>query len=225
MKVSTLVIGMEYSYVFGQCTGSRIDSNKMFELLKPYSSSIILLQDSNATKENVVKAWKTVMDADLTIIYYSGHGGSERFETTGPEEIDGKDEYLCLEDTYLLDNEIWQLLQQSKGRVIFIADCCHSETMFRSPGFSFTLSQKLLSAGSERAPLNLQMWSGCADNTYSYGDSTGGELTKRLLKYFNANMTYDELWDKLQSDQSLKRYEIIKRTKLGIDFGDKKIFT
>ena len=183
-----VVIGMEQSRYAGACTGSKYDSSRMFALLSKYTSNITLLQDDKATKASVVKAIKDAIagaDYGLAIIYYSGHGGSDPFPDTKLEdEVDGKDEYLCLYDTFLRDNEIWQMISQSHGRVFWITDSCHSQTQFRNPVFRINPPLSFDHTLIEKQNFSMLCWSGCPDNTYSYGTSSGGGFTHPLLRHF-----------------------------------------
>lgn len=75
-----------------------------------------------------------------------------------------------------------------------------------------------------RSAVNMLCWSGCPDNTYSYGSSDGGEFTNTLLAYFSKSDTYAQLWDKIKSDKSLKKAEIVQETVIGEDFRSMKVF-
>lgn len=233
-KCSVVIVGVENSGVFGKCDGSETDAYNMAKLLGQYSSDLTFLINGSATVQNVRSAFEKAVKSDLAIIYYSGHGGSQRFEDTGIEEVDGKDEFLCLYDGILRDNDIWDITGKSKGRVFEIFDCCHSETMFRVPGIKFRKVNtpikrltKLVSdfIGKIKKPAsqektislgqNLLVWSGCPDNTYSYGSSDGGKFTNTLLKHFKKELTYSQLWSLIKADQSLKRFEQVQSTKIG----------
>lgn len=221
-KVSILVVGEEKSKFAGNCPGSEKDARGMASLFKDYSQDITVLLNENATVDNVKNELAKIIKSDLAILYYSGHGGSKRFIDTGPDEDDGKDEFLCLYDDYLKDNEIWNITSKSNGRVFEIFDCCHSQTMFRIPGF--VPKELAMPRGFEGTPVNLLVWSGCPDNTYSYGSSAGGQFTNTILKYFNPSDTYDGLWRKISSDINLKKYEKVQKTILGSFPEENKIF-
>lgn len=218
-KVSVVVIGMERSKFAGPCPGAHTDAIRMRETFRGWYEDVVLLENEAATKEAVVAAMKKAAEADFMILFYSGHGGSEVFQTPGPEEVDGKDEFLCLYDTYLRDNDIWSIISKCKGRVWLIFDCCHSETMFRSIGFKMKMVED--SAFAKDTEMSMLCWSGCADNTYSYGDSSGGEFTSSILRNMFYDKTYDEVWKILEHDEILMSYERIKRTKIGNKFDGK----
>lgn len=222
-----VVIGMENSRFAGSCPGAKYDSDRMFSLIKKYTQNTILLQDSNATRENVRHAISTSIEksnSGLFILYYSGHGGSSPFPDTGIEEDDGKDEYLCLYDNYFRDNEIWALISKAKGRIFCVFDCCHSRSIFRNTNLTLTQVMPLSQTWWEDGGVSMQCWSGCPDDTYSYGSEYGGQMTNTILKYFKGSLTYDEIWNLVEKDSTLKMFEEVQRTKMGRDFGASKVF-
>lgn len=214
---SVVVIGMEKSKVYGNCPGAQFDSDRMYQFFKAKFDDVVLLQNNRATKSAVLAALNNAAKADFTIVFYSGHGGSDPFPDTDiKNETDGKDEYLCLYDSYLRDNDIWKIISTKNGRTWMIFDCCHSETMFRSAG----VNMKMIGAMpfSMSSSINMLCWSGCADNTYSYGDSGGGQFTNALLADYRNGITYDEWWNKMRRNEELCRYQLIKKTKIGFGF-------
>ena len=216
-----LVIGVENGYA-GKCEGCLLDYKNMTTLIRPYANKLVTMEDSQATKKNVVEAMKEGVKHELFILFYSGHGGST-YASNDKTETDGKDEFMCLYDQGLLDNDIWNIIKESKGRVFLMFDCCHSATMYRTP-LTFVRQMKLSASYNVSGPINMICWSGCPDSTYSYGSSSGGQFTNTLRKYFNKDMTYDQLWNKIESNSTLKQYEIVQRTIMGKNFGSNKIF-
>ena len=220
--VKAVVIGMENSHKYGSCPGAEFDANNMNFILS--RADIPTTKILNSKKNDAIRAMTEAVQSDLAIIYYSGHGGSQRFSDTGPDETDGKDEFLCMDDGLIRDNEIWNIICQARGRVFLVFDCCHSETMFRSAGFTMNMvSDVALPLGAD-GPVGMICWSGCADNTYSYGSSSGGELTNCIRRHLNKDSTYASLWDAVSKDAVLKQHEIVKKHTLGIQFEEKRIF-
>lgn len=132
-----LCVGMEFSSRFGSCPGCALDARNMAYLFsKEYGYSGKVLISGEATKYAVVKAlMEGVMatpEDGMFIFCYSGHGGQEYLGGYEPGEADKPDEYLCLYDSYLLDDAIWDILSRCKGRVFMYFDACHSATMYRS---------------------------------------------------------------------------------------------
>ena len=219
-----IIIGVENGYA-GKCDGCLLDAKNMKNIIEPYASSLIYLPDNKATVSTVTKYLTEAVQHELCILFYSGHGGSTP-TSSDKTEADGYDEFLCLYDRGLMDNDVWNIIKNAKGRVMLMFDCCHSQSMFRSvQPFNFSRQLRKLSA-THNVSGNIDMicWSGCPDDTYSYGSSTGGELTNTIRKYFNKNLTYDQLWNKIESDKTLQKYEKVQRTLMGKNFGSTKIF-
>lgn len=71
---------------------------------------------------------------DYLTVYYTGHGCSVR-DKTG-DESDGYDEVLLFDDTYILDDQLSEIIKtQANGRtkVLLINDCCHSGSIWDLP--------------------------------------------------------------------------------------------
>lgn len=225
--VYAVVVGMEDSQFAGACPGAGLDADRMYALISKNAQDAILLKNEKATHSAVKSAIQNGIEKSKTglfILYYSGHGGSSPFSDTGIEEDDGQDEYLCLYDRYMRDNEIWSMISKSKGSIWIMVDACHSRTMFRSPAITLSSAMPLRATWNESGPITMQCWSGCPDDTYSYGSNTGGQFTNAFLRHYKANMTYGELWELIESDSVLKMYEKVQRTIMGKDFSGKAVF-
>ena len=220
-----VVVGMENSAYAGACPGAGYDAKRMKALLSRYTPHVTLLMDGEATKEAVMKAVNDgIAKSELFIYYYSGHGGSDRFADTGAEEVDGMDEYYCLYDTYMRDNDMWNMIKKSNGRVVLINDCCHSETIYRAPCITLRKAMSLSAEKDEEINFSMLCWSGCPDDTYSYGSETGGKFTNTLIDNYNYNKTYEQIWEVVSSDKALLRFEIPQETIIGEGFDGKLIF-
>lgn len=202
---AAVVIGVERGK-YGDCPGAVADSHRMANLLKNYTSNVTLLQNQFATCGNVINALAKAASKDLLVVYYSGHGGQAG--RGDPSEADGKDEYLCLYDGSIYDNELWKIVNSAK-RTFLIFDCCHSETMYRA------IQARANQVSAMGQTPEMLCWSGCPDNTYSYGDSGGGKFTNALLKAYSAGKSYDEVWKDIEKSKSLARYQTPRRTKYG----------
>lgn len=216
---------MENSDIAGRCPGADLDAKRMFSLISLYSNYSNLLLNKEATKSKTLEELNEICrGSDLAILFYAGHGGSSKLKNPAPEEDDGKDEMIFLNDKVLIDDEIWNVISKASGRVFLIFDCCHSETMFR-----LKTPEKLLASGlrGQKTPLvDMLCWSGCADDKTSQGWINGGFFTNAILKHFHPDKTYDELWSLISSDVNLAKAEIVKRTILRPDseFIGKAIF-
>jgi len=223
-SVNYVCIGMETSARFGACPGCKLDSDRMHAFLKnTFGYTGVLLQSEQATKQNVTQAItqgiRNTPTGGLFILYYSGHGGQEKLNwgTTEPEGADEEDEYLCLYDTYMLDDEIWAFIAQSKCRIFLCFDACHSQTLFRSvkseiaqeQGLAIPLEDELVrSHGFELEPraipqeltdIDMLCWSGCLEKEYSYGSRLGGVMTNAILDEWKSSIRYLDLFNKVRS--------------------------
>ena len=136
-KVSYLCVGMENSKRFGECPGCELDAKRLYSLMKTrlgYEGTVLISDE--ATKSSVVKQLKNGIEGTpedgLFLFFYSGHGGQEVLGGKEPDGADRPDEYLCLYDTYMVDDEIWDVVSKCRGRVFMYFDACHSATMYRS---------------------------------------------------------------------------------------------
>lgn len=227
-KVTYLCVGMEKSKRFGDCPGCEVDARHLSALMTHmfgYKGDTLI--SDQATKAAVVEKLKAGLEGTgedgLFLFFYSGHGGQEYLGGKEPDGADRMDEYLCLYDSHMLDDEIWDLVCKCKGRVFLYFDACHSATMFktvgktartpdaanalavnpkelvRSSGFTFRLDRYIGAralSGERRQNPRLLCWSGCNEVEYSYGGSRGGYLTICVLNGFKKGISYGDLWTK-----------------------------
>lgn len=135
--VRFLCVGMETSKRFGECLGCGKDAERLTSLMRDgFGYPGYMLVSSQATKSAVVAKLREGIEATpedgLFLFFYSGHGGQERLGGKEPDGSDRDDEFLCLYDTYMLDDEIWDIVSTCKGRVFLYFDACHSATLYRS---------------------------------------------------------------------------------------------
>lgn len=201
-KVKLLSVGVEYSRYAGSLPGAASGARKIFSKIKPRCDYAKLLINDEATKSRVMYEMRNVCDSDLAIIIFNCHGGQRPGKQN---ESDGKDEFLGLYDQPLIDNEIWNIVLGAKGRVFFIFDSCHSESMFRN------IDNMILNERS--ANPDLLAWSSCSDDTVSYGNpTTGGFLIRTIAKKIRWYKTYVGLWKELSKSKQIAKYEKIKQT-------------
>ena len=238
-KKYAVIVGLDNSR-WGSCPGANLDSNNMLGMVSQFvdSNHIVKLNDGKATKFAVVKALqdqiaKTPEDG-IFVFTYSGHGGQMNASSTAKNEIDGKDEFLCLYDNYLIDNDLWDIFNKCKGKVFVVFDCCHSSTMFSLNGENketeedWKISETPFFKKFEgvRAPLKMFVISGCGEETVSWGDArNGGCLTSSLKRAFNKCLTYSEWWNKARNDSSFKSVKQVPiATRIGSFDLNAKIF-
>ena len=81
-----------------------------------------------------------------------------------------------------------------------------------------------VSRNGKKGQVSMLCWSGCPDDTFSYGSDGGGEFTNTMLEKFKRGQTYKELWEKIAEDKSLQAFEIVQETVVGRDFRDREAF-
>lgn len=106
-------------------------------LLKYYNfDKVILLLDHHATYQNVItniqQSMLELSDNGHFVFSVSSHGTT--IPDTSGDELDGRDEAICLYDRLLLDDNFRQLLHHAPigMKATIIADCCHSGSITRS---------------------------------------------------------------------------------------------
>ena len=240
-KKYAVIVGMEQSK-WGGCSGANKDSNTMLGLVSQYVNAdhTVKLNDKQGTCSAVRKALEDqiakVPEDGLFIFTYSGHGGQYAKSGSAKDETDGRDEFLCLYDGALIDNDLWTLFNQCKGRVFVVFDCCHSGTMFRLPGEQeegveeedrLPLEKPFFAKFENvRTAIRMLVVSGCGEETISWGDSAnGGVLTSSMKRAFNKCLTYREWWNKFKADPSFKKVKQVPIcTKVGAFDLNAKIF-
>ena len=230
VSATYLCVGMESSSRFGACPGCKKDAESLSALMAGkfgYTGETLISE--KATKAAVVQKLKDGLAATpengLFLFFYSGHGGQEYLNGQEPDGADQPDEYLCLYDTHLLDDEIWKLVSTCRGRVFLYFDACHSATMYRSvsserrirssdpnvavalgvsekdlvksKGFAFHPERFVTGSAmsTSRNAVRLLCWSGCKEAEFSYGGTGGGVLTLSVIGNWNPGCTYGTLWD------------------------------
>ncbi|WP_166822075.1 caspase family protein [Thalassoroseus pseudoceratinae] len=108
------------------------------------SNNVRTRTDRRVNKGEIKSGWKWLLRGaqagDCLIFHFSGHG-SYTVDKDGDEEGDRRDELLCLydmdwddEESYLLDDELWEMTQEIPDGVLLtiLLDCCHSGTGTRA---------------------------------------------------------------------------------------------
>jgi len=161
-----------------------------------------VLLNNAVTKNNVKNAMEKMLTGskagDIMVITYSGHGTS--VVDSQNDEIDGKDEAICLYDGLLLDDEIRAIFDKlpKDVKLTFISDSCFSGSVTRSflnamNDFSFYSKPKYMPPKNDDEALRLMMLpvlksfaysekdmnhlliSGTDDKSYSYDANINGK--------------------------------------------------
>ena len=217
-KVSYLCVGMENSKRFGECPGCELDAKRLSSLMKTrlgYEGTVLISEE--ATKSTVVKQLKKGIEGTpedgLFLFFYSGHGGQEVLGGKEPDGADRPDEYLCLYDTYMMDDEIWDVVSKcrsvasdlsksagpKRSKRVATALALNENAFVESKGFTFKPEKFVRATPLEvttRSSTRILCWSGCKEEEYSYGGNNGGTLTISVIKSWEDGISYDSLWEK-----------------------------
>jgi len=92
---------------------------------------VILLVDAMATSEEFLSGISSLLSSagpeDKVVVFYSGHGDQSYPGSGGSEEPDSANEYLCLYDDEISDDQIASLVDSlAVSPVFFFFDACHS---------------------------------------------------------------------------------------------------
>lgn len=173
----------------GDCPGTDRDAAVVCTTLDRLGVPYLALANETATVEGVIAAAQAVgarvAPGGLLMLYFSGHGGQR---ATGDDEIDNRDETLCLWDGALLDDTVWDLLcKVPEGvRVWLVTDCCNSGTNYRAAPHDYASG---VSRWWRRQP-DLLHWGAAVDGTSAIGSWQGGFFTRALERAYKPGMTY-----------------------------------
>ncbi|MCE7980281.1 MAG: caspase family protein [Caldilinea sp. CFX5] len=124
----------------GQLAGCVNDATAMQAIAQScgYQSTLLLNEQATAAAvtEALGRAAQQLMDGDLLLLTYSGHGG--QIPDVNGDEDDGLDETWVLFDRMLIDDELYQLWSHfSAGvRIFMLSDSCHSGTVAKALYYS-----------------------------------------------------------------------------------------
>lgn len=143
-KIYGLIVGINKYPTINQLSGAVADAQAMYrfvmEKYRDLSPDIMLLTDEQATRANIINAFRNHLAkagaGDTAFFHFSGHGSREQ----APEEFriffpEGKNETLvCYDSRYaggfdLADKELAVLLHEldkKSPHIVVSLDCCHS---------------------------------------------------------------------------------------------------
>ncbi|MDD2241143.1 MAG: caspase family protein [Kiritimatiellae bacterium] len=197
-----ICVGIYKGSVYGTCLGADVDAIQDAELLKAIGyNDVRLILNEQATRQHIIDttyaACANLKAGDILYVKGSSHGGQQ----LNPAEDDGKDEYFCAADGPLVDNDIWRLLCQVPPgvRVVLAFDTCNSGSMYRAHDYAAAVQSRVLSEpviscyyrNAETFRGSLLYIGGCADGQLSWGDATGGTLSKVMRATAPRASTYD----------------------------------
>lgn len=141
-----LVIGIDRYQELRNLKGAAADANDIATALRSLNVDVALLTDAQVNRDAIFQSWRRMVErsasGDILILSIAGHGSQEKARHPNSES-DGRDEVFVLggftrarpgNAQRIFDDEFYELFSAvPKDRtIIFVADTCHSGTMFRS---------------------------------------------------------------------------------------------
>jgi uncharacterized caspase-like protein len=151
-----LVVGIDdYELPINDLHGAVNDAKDIATALdKSGADRVVLLTNKEVTRAALEGAWNGLLaeakEGDTLIFTYAGHGSQEPASENDPNESDALDENFPLAgyglkgnalSERIVDNDIAQWLKDAAAKnvhVIFVADACHSGTMYRAVSLGVT---------------------------------------------------------------------------------------
>jgi len=196
MAKRALLIGINYINTPNRLEGCIYDVIEMKSLIvDAYGfdpNTIVVLRDDDPvnmpTKARILQELRTlVANATSTtqlFLHYSGHG-TQLTDTTGTEEIDGKDECIVpcdyLSAGLIADDQINVIVKGVQGLGLAIFDCCRSGTIMDLPYTGITTGNQ-----SE----GFYCFSGCQDNQDAFEEVTSTQGSNTGLPQGAMTMTF-----------------------------------
>jgi len=218
-----LLIGCNYinvpdSRLYG-CINDIINIKHMLIDAYDYNiSNIIMLRDDKSdllpTRSNIITNITNVINESANYeelwIHYSGHGS--RIMDINKDEIDGKDEAIVpcdyQKEGFITDDDIFNIIKNSKCRTIIIMDCCNSgsicDLQWSFENNEDTFIKNMNPFHEIISNPNIFMISGCKDDEFSNdiydseNNQSCGALTSAFIKCLrdsNHNIVLLSLYD------------------------------
>lgn len=203
MVKRALLIGINYfntnTRLYGCINDVMAMNNLLIDAYGYNKTNICVLRDDNMsgydmpTKENILKELNKLVSLsnqdDEIWIHYSGHGSYIR-DTNG-DEYDGRDEIIIPCDysaqNIIVDDELKQIFNNSKGLIYITLDCCFSGTGWDLPFLFRSYNNRLYRWNISRTMnnTNIYMLSGSRDYQTA-ADYYNREYTDAMGAFTNA---------------------------------------
>ena len=208
-----LTIGINnYPGTINDLNGCLNDCENWSKMLNACGFHVTKLQDSEATRENILNALSDIIGrstfGDYVVFTYSGHG-SQKLDYSG-DELDGYDETLYVYDGHLVDDELREILNYAQPgvHITVILDSCHSGTATRKANPALQRKIRFFPTQYIRGDVPCKkkflseesmietLLTGCKDNEYScdayINGSWQGAFSHYALKTLNDEFSYKD---------------------------------
>lgn len=188
------------------------DANAMAAIAASKAMEVKKFLDGAATRGAVLdelsKAARELVDGDLLVVSFSGHGSSVREVGPAGDEDDGRDETWCLYDRMVLDDELGAMWTSFKPgvRIVVFSDSCHSGSVTKFKEFARMLEAAPVDPVEDdklvRQFENLESRSGDVDPEQDPLPSPVRALPEAVADehYQQDRAFYDDLGTKLQGE-------------------------
>ena len=197
----------------GNLVACEEDAKDMAHIAKTKKFAVKALFTKSATRKQVFaeieKAAQTLKSGDIFAMSFSGHGG--QVPDLNSDEVDKKDETMCLYDGELIDDELYgEFAKFAPGvRILVFSDSCHSGTNVKAAYYrgraaapryrnmpldvemktylqnqdfyDRILKDPRLKAAQDAVKASILLISGCQDNQLSADGDSNGLFTGTLL--------------------------------------------
>lgn len=202
-KKRGLLVGLNYKGTTNELHGCENDVKAMrirFESIwKVPKNDIVMKFDGELTPDKgflqcLEDLIKDASAGDSFFLHYSGHGF--QIKDDNGDETDGYDEAIMLNNSYVRDDDIADILKKlpEKVIVVMIFDCCHSATMADLP-FLYSKGKQYRYANYDKFKCDIICISGCLDtgtsaDAWISGKGSYGALTATLLDQIDESNKY-----------------------------------
>lgn len=211
MSKKALLVGINYFKTPAQLNGCITDiknvRNMLIDAYDYRDSDIVMLRDDDPTKmptrQNIINALNALINSSANSseiwFHYSGHGTG--IADKNGDEADRKDEAIVPSDYttagLIVDDDLFQIVKNSKCKTIMMFDCCHSGT-----GCDLQFSYEYVNGSFRKTTNNAKvilnpnifMMSGCKDS------QTSADAFNNVSKEFVGAFT-DSLLECLRASQ------------------------
>lgn len=211
--IAAVIVSVEQSYL-GENPGAYNDAWMMYDMCTNVTDDVTVIMNDKSSKKRVKEALAKAVEKPLAIFYFSGHGNRE-YTWKDKTEVDHYNDYMVLANSALVDDEVWEIISKSKGRVFLMFNCCRAETMYRDVAEPFNFSAKQVKP--EEATFGMMSWGASKEDKSALTSLSGGAFTKAIYNTYYAldpaDRTYENIWNiiRYSSDMVRKQGQIPAR--------------
>lgn len=213
VRRAAVIVGIAVTTTGLACPGADVDARTVERWVADRPTTVLM--DGQATRPAIQAALRMRAAGfgpdDLLTFAISGHG-TQRRDTSGDEADDMDEGAVTGDGAVWCDDDVWRFISTLPPcRIELITDTCHAEGNWRR------FARAMLPAALEPAPRWVQLeldlgdqravpwggrlsqFAGCRENSYSYGDTTGGTLTQTMDRKRRPGITRKAWFDAINA--------------------------